>query len=77
MNPVKEYNFEDMIRDASKSVPTAASMDIYMTQLRDAISSSVNAMENGQDSTAAMYIGEAAFCMKHIDALWDVIMQRK
>ena len=77
MNPAKEYNFEDMIRDASKTVPTAASMDIYMSQLRDSIASSVNAMENGQDSTAAMYIGKADVCMKHIDALWDIIMNRK
>ena len=73
---MKDYTFEKMITEASKTVPTAASMDIYMTQLREAISSSVVAMENGQDSTAAMYIGQADAAMKHIDAIWNVIMQR-
>ena len=65
-----------MLSEASKSVPTARSMDMYMNMLSESISSAVVAMESGQDSTAAMYIGQADMIMKHINALWDVIMQR-
>ena len=67
---------DKMISEASKSVPTARSMDLYMSMLSDDISSAVTAMENGQDSTAAMFIGKADVDMKHINALWAVIMQR-
>ena len=65
-----------MLSEASKSVPTARSMDMYMSMLTEAVNSAVVAMENGQDSTAAMYIGQADMIMKHINSLWDVIMQR-
>ena len=65
-----------MLSEASKSVPTAQSMDMYMNMLTEAVNSAVVAMENGQDSTAAMYIGQADMIMKHINGLWSVIMQR-
>lgn len=67
---------DKMLSEASKSVPTARSMDMYMNMLTDAISSAVVAMENGQDSTAAMYIGQADMVMKHINSIWNVVMQR-
>lgn len=67
---------DKMLSEASKSVPTARSMDMYMNMLSEAISSSVVAMENNQEATAAMYIGQADVAMKHINALWAVIMQR-
>ena len=70
------FTLEKVISEASKTVPTAKSMDLYISILRDAISSSVVAMENNQEATAAMYIGEADMAMKHIGAIWDVIMQR-
>lgn len=65
-----------MLSEASKKVPTAQSMEIYMSMLRDAIRSSVVAMDANQEATAAMYIGQADIAMKHIDAIWDVIMRR-
>lgn len=67
---------DKMISEASKKVPTAQSMDIYMSMLRDAIRSSVVAMDANQGATAAMYIGQADIAMKHIDAIWNVIMRR-
>ena len=67
---------DKMLSEASKSVPTARSMDMYMNMLTEAVNSAVVAMENGQDSTAAMYIGQADMIMKHINGLWSVIMQR-
>lgn len=67
---------EKMLSEASKKVPTAQSMDLYMNMLRDAIRSSVVAMDANQEATAAMYIGQADIAMKHIDAIWNVIMQR-
>ena len=67
---------DKMISEASKRVPTAQSMDIYMNMLRDAIRSSVVAMDANQEATAAMYIGQADIAMKHIDAIWNVIMRR-
>lgn len=67
---------DKMLSESSKSVPTARSMDMYMSMLTEAVNSAVVAMENGQDSTAAMYIGQADMIMKHINSLWDVIMQR-
>ncbi len=70
------FTLEKVISEASKTVPAAKSMDLYISILRDAISSSVVAMENNQEATAAMYIGEADMAMKHISAIWDVIMQR-
>lgn len=72
----EQFTLDKVITEASKTVPTAKSMDIYLAMLRDAISSSVVAMENNQEATAAMYIGEADMAMKHIDAIWNVIMQR-
>ena len=65
-----------MLSEASKKVPTAQSMEIYMSMLRDAIRSSVVAMDANQEATAAMYIGQADIAMRHIDAIWDVIMRR-
>ena len=65
-----------MLSEASKKVPTAQSMEIYMSMLRDAIRSSVVAMDANQEATAAMYIGQADVAMRHIDAIWDVIMRR-
>lgn len=70
------FTLNKIISESSKTVPTAKSMDLYLSMLRDAISSSVVAMENNQEATAAMYIGEADMAMKHIDAIWDVILQR-
>lgn len=70
------FTLNKIISESSKAVPTAKSMDLYLSMLRDAISSSVVAMENNQEATAAMYIGEADMAMKHIDAIWDVILQR-
>lgn len=67
---------DKMLSEASKSVPTARSMDMYMNMLTEAINSAVVAMENGQDSTAAMYIGQADMVMKHINSIWNVVMQR-
>jgi hypothetical protein len=67
---------EKMLSEASKKVPTAQSMDLYMNMLREAIRSSVVAMDANQEATAAMYIGQADIAMKHIDAIWNVIMQR-
>ena len=67
---------DKMLSEASKTVPTARSMDIYITMLREAITSSVAAMESNQEATAAMYIGQADMAMKHIDAIWNIIMQR-
>lgn len=72
----EQFTLDKIISEASKTVPTAKSMDLYLAMLRDAISSSVVAMENNQEATAAMYIGEADMVMKHIDAIWNVIMQR-
>lgn len=72
----EQFDLNKIISEASKTVPTAKSMDLYLSMLRDAISSSVVAMENNQEATAAMYIGEAYAAMKHIDAIWSVIMQR-
>lgn len=65
-----------MLSEASKKVPTAQSMEIYMSMLRDAIRSSVVAMDANQEATAAMYIGQADIAMRHIDAIWNVIMRR-
>jgi uncharacterized ferredoxin-like protein len=67
---------DKMLSEASKTVPTARSMDIYINMLREAITSSVAAMESNQEATAAMYIGQADMAMKHIDAIWNIIMQR-
>lgn len=67
---------DKMLSEASKTVPTARSMDIYINMLREAITSSVAAMESNQEATAAMYIGQADAAMKHIDAIWNIIMQR-
>lgn len=72
----KNITLEKMLSDASRQVPTAQSMDLYMNMLRDAIRSSVVAMDANQEATAAMYIGQADIAMKHIDAIWNVIMQR-
>ena len=72
----ENMTLDKMISEASKKVPTAQSMDIYMSMLRDAIRSSVVAMDANQESTAAMYIGQADIAMKHIDAIWNVIMRR-
>lgn len=72
----KNITLEKMLSDASRKVPTAQSMDLYMNMLRDAIRSSVVAMDANQEATAAMYIGQADIAMKHIDAIWNVIMQR-
>lgn len=72
----KNITLEKMLSDASRQVPTAKSMDLYMNMLRDAIRSSVVAMDANQEATAAMYIGQADIAMKHIDAIWNVIMQR-
>lgn len=62
---------------SSKTVPTSLMMDLYMTKLRNAMDNSVVAMENGQDSTAAMYIGEAKSAMEHISAIWNVILGKE
>jgi hypothetical protein len=67
---------DKMLSEASKTVPTARSMDMYMNMLSESIDSAVVAMENGQDSTAAMYIGQANMIMKHMNGIWSVIMQR-
>lgn len=72
----ENMSLNKMLSEASKKVPTAQSMDLYMNMLRDAIRSSVAAMDANQEATAAMYIGQADIAMKHIDAIWDVIMRR-
>lgn len=73
----KLLTLQDFISDSSKTVPTSLTMDLYMEKLKNSIDSAVVAMENGQDSTAAMYIGEAKSAMEHISAVWNVILNRK
>ena len=73
----KLLTLQDFISDSSKTVPTSLTMDLYMEKLKNSIDNAVVAMENGQDSTAAMYIGEAKSAMEHISAAWNVILNRK
>lgn len=73
----KLLTLQDFISDSSKTVPTSLTMDLYMEKLKNSIDNAVAAMENGQDSTAAMYIGEAKSAMEHISAVWNVILNRK
>lgn len=73
----KLLTLQDFISDSSKTVPTSLTMDLYMEKLKNSIDNAVVAMENGQDSTAAMYIGEAKSAMEHISAVWNVILNRK
>ena len=73
----KFLTLQDFISDSSKTVPTSLTMDLYMEKLKNSIDNAVVAMENGQDSTAAMYIGEAKSAMEHISAVWNVILNRK
>lgn len=73
----KILTLQDFISNSSKTVPTSLTMDLYMEKLKNSIDNAVVAMENGQDSTAAMYIGEAKSAMEHISAVWEVILNRK
>lgn len=73
----KILTLQDFISNSSKTVPTSLTMDLYMAKLKNAMDNAVVAMENGQDSTAAMYIGEAKSAMEHISAVWEVILNRK
>lgn len=73
----KILTLQDFISNSSKTVPTSLTMDLYMEKLKNSIDNAVVAMENGQDSTAAMYIGEAKSAMEHISAVWNVILNRK
>lgn len=73
----KLLTLQDFISNSSKTVPTSLTMDLYMEKLKNSIDNAVVAMENGQDSTAAMYIGEAKSAMEHISAVWNVILNRK
>lgn len=70
------HSVDDFVSQASKVVPTSQTMDMYISMLNEAISSAVTAMEGNQEATAAMYIGEADMALKHINAVWSVIMQR-
>ena len=40
----EQFTLDKVITEASKTVPTAKSMDLYLSMLRDAISSSVVAI---------------------------------
>lgn len=73
----KLLTLQDFISNSSKTVPTSLTMDLYMEKLKNSIDNAVVAMENEQDSTAAMYIGEAKSAMEHISAVWNVILNRK
>lgn len=73
----KILTLQDFISNSSKTVPTSLTMDLYMEKLKNSIDNAVVAMENGQDSTAAMYIGESKSAMEHISAVWNVILNRK
>lgn len=74
MEEVKDIN--SLFKKASTVIATGESMDVYLSSLRESISNAVLALENEHGSTAAMYIGEAQLALKHIDAIWRVIMKR-